>query len=267
MDTIDKKTVAWARRHLQRYDNLTIDELTMENAQSIADDLLEGYELMIPYVSDFLQIVGPIDWEATLNPLLTQAKVVYAPILSEWILGRGLRLSEIQQYVVPELSIRSVRRVANESWFKMLAPDPEPPSHMPERFGGRPQRVDGRHVYYKFMPDFDPDNFFPFEMSEPLRHLVETLAEGVQSFGKEMGNPIVDFYQGLLTDSQTSGTLADLVMDQADSFLSMAFRLKPLCVNKEQRKAIRQAEEIFLEFQEMKENIRLGLTARLWEGW
>ena len=263
---IDEEAVAWARRYYSRYGNLTIDDVTMENAQSIANDLLEGYELLIPYIPDFLQIMGPIDWDSVLHPLLTQTKVIYAPLLSELVLGRGLRLVEIQRHVVPELSIRSIRRIANDSWFNLLSPDPDPPSHMPARFGGRPRRVDARNVYYKFGVNMDPSSFFPFEMSEPIWVLAETLSEGIQSIGKGMENHFMDFYQELLMDSQASGTLAEFVMDQADTFISMPSRLRPLCKNNEQLDAIRQAEKVYVEFQEMKEDTRSGLVAKLREG-
>ncbi len=263
---IDKEAIAWARRHNHRFGNLTIDDLTMENAQSIADDLLEGYELLLPYVPDFFRFMGPIDWDPVFHPLLTQMKVIYAPLLSELVLGRGLRLAEIHEHVVPELSIRSIRRIADDSRFKLLSPDPDPPSHMPTRFGGRPRRVDARHVYYKFGLNMDPDNFFPFEMSEPIWVLAETLSDGIQSIGKGMENHLVDFYQELLMDSQASGTLAGFVIDQGETFLSMPSRLRPLCKNKEQLDAIRQAEKIYAEFQEMKEDARSGLVAKLREG-
>jgi hypothetical protein len=266
MIKIDEEAVAWARRHNHLYGNLTMEDLTVENAQAVADDLLEGYELLTLHLPDFLEIMGHIDWEATLSPLLNQVKVVYAPLLSELVLGRGLRLAEIQQHMIPELSLRSIRRIANNSLYRLLSPDPNPPSHLPIRFGGRPRRIDARHVYYKFGLNIDPDNFFPIEMSEPIWILVQTLSDGIQSIGKDIENPSMNFYQELLMDPKASGTLADFVIDQGDTFLLMPSRLKSLCTNREQLDAIRQAERVYAEFQEMKEGVRSKLAAVLQEG-
>ena len=105
----DDGLVNWARRFWDLYGDLTLDDLTVGIAKPLTTEVIEGLELMAPYLPELVPEIGPIDWRSEFRPFGNMLRVMSAPLWSELLLGRGLRIAEIQQVAAPELSIRQVR--------------------------------------------------------------------------------------------------------------------------------------------------------------
>lgn len=267
--TFDDGLMNWAKRFWNLYGNLTIDDLTVGIAKPLATDLIEGLELIAPYLPESMPEIGPIDWKSEFRPFGNMLKVTFAPLWSELLLGRGLRIAEIQQVAAPELSTRHVRRIANESPTWLLRPDPDPPRYLPHRYGAHPRRVDGRHRYYRLGYDFGScaSTLFPFGMSQPLQVFCETFLEGMEPMDlSSAGNATVRMFRGMMVDS--SEDFADMIVDQADSLLKIPSRMISLATDKEQRRAIRHVQRAHSEFREgIQEEMREQLIRGLREGW
>ncbi|MCK4367246.1 MAG: hypothetical protein KAW84_04810 [Thermoplasmata archaeon] len=267
--TFDDGLMNWAKRFWNLYGDLTIDDLTVGIAKPLAADVIEGLELIAPYLPESMPEIGPIDWKSEFRPFGNMLRVMFAPIWSELLLGRGLRIAEIQQVAAPELSIRHVRRIANESPIWPLHPDPSPPRYLPCRFGAHPRRVDGRHRYYRLGYDFDScaSTLFPFGMSQPLQVFCETFLEEMGGLDlSSAGNATVQILRAVMVNS--SEDLADMIVDQADSLLSIPSRMRSLATDSEQLRAIRQVQRAHSEFREgIQEEMREQLIRGLGEGW
>ncbi len=266
---IDDSLVNWATRFSNLYGDLTLDDLTVGIAKPLATDVTEGLELMAPYLPELVSEIGPIDWRSEFRPFGTMLRVMFAPLWSELLLGRGLRITEVRQVAAPELSTRHVQRIVNEFPAWLLRPDPNPPRYLPHRYGARPRKVDGRFSYYRLGFDLDSraSTLFPSGMSQPLQVFSETLLEEMEGLDlSSAGNATGQILGGMMADS--SADFADMIVDQADSLLNIPSRMRPMATDKEQLRAIRQVQRAHSEFRDgIQEEMREQLIHGLGEGW
>lgn len=267
--TMDDNALNWAKRFQKNYGDLTLDDLTVEIAKPLATDLVEGFELMAPYLPELVPETLHIDWRSEFRSFGHILRIMFASLWSELLLGRGLRIVEIQQIAAPELSIRHVQRMASESPFWLIRPDPDPPRHLPCSYGARPRKVDGRFSYYRLALDFDsaPENLSPFWMSQPLWVLCETFREEIEGLDlSSAGEAMIRMLNGMIVDS--SDDFADMIVDQADALLSIPSRMRSLATDNEQLMAIRHLEKTYSEFRDgVREEMREQLIRGLREGW
>ena len=79
---LDDSALNWAKRFQSNYGDLSLDDLTVEIAEPLAIDLVEGLELMAPYLPELVPETFHIDWRSEFRSSGYILRIMFASLWS-----------------------------------------------------------------------------------------------------------------------------------------------------------------------------------------